>query len=45
MDLIKKERSQFELSFQTRIERVRTVEGLKKKYQDLHLSRHWIPVR
>ena len=44
-EIVQKERALFEMSFQQRTERFRTVEGLKKKYQDLHLSRHWIPVR
>lgn len=39
------QKNQFEFTFQHRTEKLRTVDGLKKKYEDLHVSRHWIPVR
>ena len=39
------QKNQFEFTFQHRTEKLRTVEGLKKKYEDLRVSRHWIPVR
>ncbi len=39
------QKNQFEFTFKHRTEKLRTIDGLKKKYQDLHLSRHWIPVR
>lgn len=43
--LIQEQKNLFEITFQARTERLRTTEGLKKKYEDLHVSRHWIPVR
>lgn len=45
LTFIQEHKKQFEYQFQQHTERLRTVDGLKKKYQDLHLSRHWIPVR
>ena len=42
---VEEQKANFEMTFQMRAERVRTAASLKKKYEDLHLSRHWIPVR
>lgn len=42
---VEEQKVQFEMTYQMRTERLRTAVGLKKKYEDLHLSRHWIPVR
>lgn len=42
---VEEQKKHFEFTFQHRTERLRTIDGLKKKYQDLHLSRHWIPMR
>lgn len=42
---LEKQETEFHFKLKERTENVRTTDGLKKKYEDLHVSRHWIPVR